>query len=114
MIKRVILIQRNRYITRTFFTKYIAENGGAVCTVDGEIVTPSEGNDIYRKLKAEGAVREEVTFTDMNDREIIEHIESGIDRYTMYIENYNQQLEAERNNDRLRGIASAFKEAAKA
>ena len=98
------------YGERTWFVKYIAENGNAVCTVNGESVLPSDGNDLYRKLKAKGAtcISREVTYE--SDKEIIERFERGIDKYTAYIDNYEQQKRAERNNKRLRGLISEFKQ----
>ena len=94
------------------FTKYIAENGNAVCTVDGEIVEPNEGNDTYRKLKAKGAVCTSRETWDMNDSEIVEYIERGIDKFTHYIDNYKQQQQAEANNDSLYKLSSEFKRVA--
>lgn len=101
------------YTERTRFMKYIAENGNAICTVNGEIVERDAGNDIYRKLKAEGAVVETRETYEKSDDEIIRYIESGIDKYVEYIDNYRQYEDACRSNERLRKLASEFKRIAK-
>lgn len=123
MIKTIILAQPKytAYIphtvghaTITRFTKYIAENGNAVCTINDEIVEPNAGNDLYRKLKADGAVLYKRMVTDAGDDKIIEIIEDGIDRYIEYIDNYKQYAEAKESNDRLYKLASEFERIAKA
>lgn len=97
------------YTTRKHFTKYIAENGNAICAINGEIVEPEAGNETYRKLKAKGAIVKDREVFDMNDAEIIEYIESGIDRHIEYIENYRQYAEAKEHNDKLYKLASEFR-----
>lgn len=122
MIKTVILEQKIYtqripydvgYTKRTTFTKYIAENGGAVCAVNGEIVEPNAGNETYRGLKAKGAVCVEREVTNESDAEIIDRIESGIDRHAAYIDNYNQYAEVRERNDRLYKLLTEFKDIAK-
>ena len=95
------------------FTKYIAENGNAVCTINNEIVGRNAGNDIYRALKADGAVVTERDTYDMDDNEIIEYLESGIDKYVQYIENYNQYAQAQEHNDKLHKLIAEFRRIAK-
>ena len=113
MIKTTILTERNKYRTCTFFRKYIAENGNAVCTINGEVVEPNAGNDIYRKMKAEGAASERVV-VDASNNEIIALLESGIDKYVQYIDNYRQYEEACRSNDKIRKVIAEFKKVAEA
>lgn len=117
MIKIVVLEERVYtqriprdvwYSVRRVFKKYIAENGNAVCAIDGEIVEPNAGNEVYRKLKAKGAKCVEREVLDMSDEEIIEYLDSGIDKYSMYIDNGRQWEEAEMRNYKLRKLIKEF------
>lgn len=109
MIKRIVMKDNRYFATYVYFTKYIAENGNAMCVVDNEIVEPSAGNDVYRKLKARGATCLSRTTKDASDSDIIEFIESGIDKYAEYIDNGRQYDEACRRNYKLRKLASEFR-----
>ena len=96
------------------FTKYIAENGKAVCAINDEVVEPDVGNDIYKALRAEGATVVNREFIiGKTDSEIVEYIESGIDKYLQYIENYKQYEQAREHNDKLYKLAEEFKRIAK-
>jgi hypothetical protein len=53
----------------------------------------------------------EVIYTDEKElNEAIQKLESMIDKYTMYIENYNQMKEAERDNAKIENIIKYIKE----
>lgn len=54
MIKstRVKYKEWDGYFRYKWFTKYVADNGKSVCTVSGKIVSPDEGNKLYKELKA--------------------------------------------------------------
>lgn len=111
MIKRVTL--RCGGFSYKNFTKYIAENGNAVCAINDEIVEPDVGNDIYRALKEENAVVTNRVAIEMNDEEIVKHLESGIDKYVEYIDNYRQYMQAQEKNNRIRKLISEFRRIAK-
>ena len=98
------------YNVHHIFTKYIAENGECVCTIDDEIVSKNEGNEIFRNLtsKAEDYTVEK-TILNKNDTEIIEYIKENIDEYVEYIDDYYQYKNAKDNNDRLYKLISKFK-----
>lgn len=112
MIKRVVMKDSRYFATYIHFMKYIAENGKAVCAIDGEIVEPSAGNDVYRKLKAKGATCISREVLDKSNTEIVEYIESGIDRFADYIDNYRQYDEACRRNYKLKKLVSEFRRVA--
>ena len=50
MIKstRVKYKEWDGYFRYKWFTKYVADNGKSVCTVSGKIVSPDEGNKLYK------------------------------------------------------------------
>lgn len=111
MIKRTIVRYKDSYgyYRNTYFTKYIAENGCFVCTVDGEIVNPDAGNNTYKniiKTKKDVSIKKEIDTK--GDKEIIDYLEGGIDKYVQYIENYEQYRKAYDNNARLRKLISHF------
>ena len=92
------------------FAKYIAENGNYICVVNDEIVNPSDGNKLFRDLKMEYPNHSiEITTLDYNDDEIIKYLDSGIDKYVEYIDNYRQYRDAKENNNRLEKLISKFK-----
>ena len=93
-----------------YFDKYIAENGHYVCTVNDEIVSKEKGNEIFKNLKSKShkcSVTKEIILK--NDNEIIEYIESGIDKYAVYIDNYKQYKEAIEHNRKLEKLVYSFK-----
>ena len=94
------------------FAKYIAENGNAVCAINDEIVEPSKGNEIYRELKASGAKCTERETIEASDSEMLDMIESRVDRHVEYIEDYKQYRAACERNDRLYRLAAEFRRVA--
>lgn len=111
MIKRVTL--KCGGFSYKCFTKYIAENGKAICAINDEIVEPEAGNDIYRALKEDNAIVTDREVIEMSDKEIVEYLESGIDKYAVYIDNYRQYAQAQESNDRIRKLISEFRRIAK-
>lgn len=91
------------------FEKFIAENRKCVCVVDGEIVSPDEGNKIFRELKAKNpGCKIEKEFNNFNDKEIIKYIDSKIDKYAHYIDSHRQRDEAEDRNYKIRKVRAEF------
>ena len=99
------------YKVRTRFVKYVAENGNFICAVNGEMIPQDDGNALYRKLKSKGAVCVTRKVIPASNEEITSYIESGIDKYAQYIDNYRQYQEAEERNAMLRKLSSSFKTA---
>lgn len=98
------------YNVHHIFTKYIAENGEYICTINDEIVSKNEGNETFRNLISEAEdYTIEKTILNKNDMEIIEYIKGGIDEYVEYIDDYYQYKNAKDNNDRLYKLISKFK-----
>ena len=92
------------------FIKYIAENGNYLCVVDGKIVSKDEGNQIFRELKSkhpECKIEKEID--NLNNNEIIDYIDSQIDKYANYIDDYNQYKSAMDANERLYDLIKKFK-----
>lgn len=92
------------------FIKYIAENGNYICVVDGKIVSRDEGNQIFRELKREHSnCKIEKEICHLNNDEIIDYIDSQIDKYANYIDNYKQYRSAMDTNERLYDLIRKFK-----
>ena len=109
-VHRGSILYGDRY---TYFKKYIAENGNAVCTVNSEVVAPNDGNEIYRELKAKGAECTKREVLGIDDAATILYIEEGIDKYVEYIDNGRQYDEAKAHNKKLYKIISEFRKVAK-
>ena len=92
------------------FIKYIAENGNYLCVVDGKIVSKDEGNQMFRELKSKHPECKIEKETDnLNNNEIIDYINSQIDKYANYIDDYNQYKSVTDFNERLYKLISEFK-----
>ena len=92
-----------------YFTKYIAENGHYVCTVNDEVVSRDEGNEIFKNLKSKAkkcSVTKETILK--NDKEILEYLDGRIDKYYMYIDNGKQYNEAVEQNEKIYKIIRWF------
>ncbi len=111
MIKRITL--KCGSFSYKCFIKYIAENGNAVCAINDEIVEPEAGNEIFRKLKAKGAYVSDREVIDMDNEEIVRYIESGIDHYVEYIDDYRRYEQVRSQNDRLHKLILEFGRIAK-
>ena len=93
-----------------YFDKYIAENGHYVCTVNDEVVSREEGNEIFKNLKSKAkkySVTKETILK--NDAEILEYLDGSIDKYYMYIDNGKQYNEAVEHNEKIYKIIRWFK-----
>lgn len=99
---------------RKRFIQYVAENGNSVYVISGnEIVTKDEGNKLFLELvNTEKNVKVTKNVIDANDEDILSRLDEGVDKYTEYIDNYNQQLEAEKHNRKIWAIMDAFRKAA--
>ena len=92
------------------FVKYVAENGNYICAIDDEIISPHDGNEVFKKLQSEwDNYSIEIILLDKNNEEIISYIENGIDKYVEYIDNYNQYRIAKNKNEQLYNLISNFK-----
>ena len=107
MIKKIVL--KNGVTDYKVFTKYVADNGKFICAINDEIITPEEGNAVYRSYKECGAVCTQHETSNESNNDIVSIIESQIDRYAVYIENYNQYAVAEEKNRKMRKLLTAFK-----
>lgn len=81
------------------YEMFTAENGNVLYAVNGAIVTKEEGNQIFRDAEAKyGKAEVERESKPASNVDILNYFDSNIDRFTCYIENYNQMKAAEARN----------------
>ena len=98
------------YLNNNNFTKYIAENGKFICTVNDEIISGEEGNKIFSKIKnTTKQINIEKKETEANNEEIIKHLSKRIDTTVEYIDNDRQYKEAIARNGKILSIITEFK-----
>lgn len=95
-----------------YFKTYQAENGNAVYTVDGELVTKEEGNKIFTDLVNKYTHKATVHRIGATNSEICEKLEKCIDPYYFYIDDTKDMERAKKDNERVRDILNAFIEVA--
>ena len=95
------------------FQQYTAENGKSVYTIGTMLVSKEEGNKIFSDIKKKDPTAEvSVKTIQANNADILKVLDDSIDKYTQYIDNYRQQKAAERANDEIYKIISAFNKVA--
>lgn len=95
--------------THTTFIQYTAENNKSIYVVNGKLSTLEEGNRQFTQIRKKYKdVKVEKKIQETTNKEIIETLSNMIDQYTEYIDNYNQQKEAELANDRINNIINEF------
>ena len=97
------------WINNNNFTKYIANNGKSVCTINDEIVSREEGNKIFSRIKKAEKANIEKKEIEKNDEEIIKFLSGRVDTTVEYIDNYSQYKEAIARNGRILSIITEFK-----
>ena len=127
------------YWQTTTFTTFTDDKGKKYYLVDNKEVSREDGNEIFIRIKKSNAdyrrmeecreyinrerknygnenfterdtFRKEIEEYDITYKEIIEKLESGIDKFTMYIDDAKQQREAEKQNDEIRKRIKRVKE----
>ena len=86
----------------------ISSQKGDLCLIDGDIVSPEEGNKKFLQYKKKEEFSFETSEKEVEKEELISSYRKKIDPSVDYIENYNQQKRAEANNERLFNIISAL------
>lgn len=94
------------FYNKTFIKIYSSKD--SVCLIDGDIVSPEEGNKIFLSYKKNESFSFETSEKEVGKEELISSYRKKIDPSVDYIENYNQQKRAEANNERLFNIISAL------
>ena len=94
------------FYNKTFIKIYSAK--GRICLVDGDIVSPEEGNKMFLSYKKKEEFSFETSEKEVLKEELISSYRNKIDNSVAYIDNYNQQKKAEKNNERLINIISAL------
>lgn len=113
MIKTTILHYYSPYLHKKFFCEYIADNGKSLYTVDGRVVTKEQGNkEFVDTVKKSKTYNVEKFTEDANNDAILKQLDSGIDKYVQYIDDYNQYNTACKNNEKIRTVIKAFKQIA--
>lgn len=97
---------------RKYFKTYLAENGNAVYSVDGELVTREEGNRIFTDIATKHKHKATVHKIFANDIQICEKLEKCIDPYYYYIDNTKDMEAVKKDNENVRNILNAFIEVA--
>lgn len=103
----------HRFTTKyKYFKTYQAENGQAVYTVDGELVTKEEGNKLFTDIANKYTHKATIHRVEANNSEICEKLEKCIDPYYFYIDDTNDMERAKKDNEKVRDILNAFIEVA--
>ena len=95
------------YFYNKIFMK-IYSSKGSLCLIDGDIVSPEEGNKMFLSYKKKEEFSFETSEKEVLKEELISSYRNKIDNSVAYIDNYNQQKKAEKNNERLLNIISAL------
>ena len=84
--------------------------GRALYLLDDEIVTKEEGNTKFLELKNRATTfKQDVKeVSGLTLEEVVKPYADAIDPYTHYIDDYSQELWAERRNDQLKSIIAAI------
>lgn len=99
--------KRGIYWETKIFQK-ISSQKGDLCLMDGDIVSPEEGNQKFLQYKKKEEFSFETSEKEVLKEELISSYRKKIDPYIDYIDNYKQQQKAEKNNERLLNIISAL------
>lgn len=99
--------KRGIYWETKIFQK-ISSQKGDLCLMDGDIVSPEEGNQKFLQYKKKEGFSSATSEKEVEKEELISSYRKKIDPSVDYIENYNQQKRAEAKNERLFNIISAL------
>lgn len=95
------------YFYNRIFTK-IYSSKGSVCLIDGDIISPEEGNKIFLQYKKKEEFSFETSEKEVLKEELISSYKKKVDEFVDYIDNYQQRKKAEEKNERLLNIISAL------
>lgn len=111
-VKIVTIKYVSNFVYPVTFKTYIAENGNIVYVANGRLTTKEEGNAIFQERKERYAV-DKITarYEMMKEGDAIAYYKRSIDDYIEYIDDYKQQEQARKNNDRLREVINAIEKA---
>lgn len=91
------------------FIDYIFEDGRHVYVARGYLTTKEAGNELFLSLKRERKVKTiTVKKKEIDLEKEIKAYEKAIDPYTCYIDDYKQEQEAIKENERLYEIINAL------
>jgi hypothetical protein len=95
-----------------FFVTLVADNGHQLHLVNEEIVDKESGNELFRKLIADGDYKKEVKTTEAKDEEIIQYLMRNYDEYWMMSDDPRVYRDAPKTNKRILEKVNIFKEIA--
>jgi F0F1-type ATP synthase beta subunit len=111
-VKIVTIKYVSDFVYPVLFKTYIAENGNVVYVADGKLTTKEDGNKFFQECKESYKVDKiTVMYKAMNEEEVINYYKKGIDEYIEYIDDWNQQEQARKYNNRMREIINAIEKA---
>ena len=101
------------YDTTRFIKEYRADNGKSIYKYYDRIVTRDEANEIYKEICSDcKSHKAKATTVKATDEEIIKRFEDAIDPYTAYIDDWEQEQEANAYNELMRNLIAKFKKVA--
>lgn len=111
-VKIVTIKYVSDFVYPVLFKTYIAENGNVVYVADGRLTTKEDGNEFFQECKEAYKVDKiTVRYKAMKEEEAINYYKKGIDEYIEYIDDWNQQEQARKYNNRMREIINAIEKA---
>ena len=111
-VKIVTIKYVSNFIYPVLFKTYIAENGNVVYVANDRLTTKEEGNAIFQEYKERYEVDKITARYEMiKEEEATNYYKKGIDEYIEYIDDWNQQEQARKYNDRMYDIINAIEKA---
>lgn len=99
--------KKGMYFYNKIFIK-IYSLKGSLCLIDGDIISPTEGNKMFLSYKKNEEFSFKTSEKEVEKEELISSYRKKIDPSVDYIDNYSQQKKAEEQNERLLKIISAL------
>ena len=99
--------KKGMYLYNKIFIK-IYSLKGSLCLIDGDIISPTEGNKMFLSYKKNEEFSFKTSEKEVEKEELISSYRKKIDPSVDYIDNYSQQKKAEEQNERLLKIISAL------
>ena len=111
-VKIVTIKYVSDFVYPVLFKTYIAENGNVVYVANGRLTTKENGNAIFQEYKENYKV-DKITaqYEMMKEEDAIAYYKRSIDDYIEYIDDWKQQEQARKNNDRLHEVINAIEKA---
>lgn len=94
------------FYNKTFIKIYSSK--GSVCLIDGDMVSPEEGNKIFLSYKKNEEFSFKTSEKEVLKEELISSYKKKVDNFVDYIDNYQQRKKAEEKNEQLLNIISAL------